>query len=364
MKRKKFWLIAGVLAIAAITIKLYSNNAARVEHGYSTHFYPGIAAFFRVMFGWIPFSIGDVLYGLAFIWILYRLFRGIKALVKKQATLVGFFDRLKKFVLVVLVIYVVFNFFWGINYERQGLSSQLALDTDTISYNELKQINLLLVEKLNATKTALLNAQAGYPSSRELYSRVSAAYHKAGEQYPFLQYDHISIKSSMWGWFGNITGFTGYYNPFTGEAQVNTNAPAFMLPFVTCHEAGHQLGYAKEDEASAAGYLAAVNSGDTLLLYSTYFDLFTSARRELIMQSYVKGDTAFLKDFSKALLPAVKNDYKEMYAYFNNNKNFIKPIISSGYGFYLKNNNQPGGMHTYDEVTEFLIRYYRKIHKI
>ncbi len=66
----------------------------------------------------------------------------------------------------------------------------------------------------------------------------------------------------MYSYLGNYLGFTGYYNPFTGEAQVNTTVPLFVQPFTTCHEIGHQLGYAKENEANFAGYLAAKSSPD------------------------------------------------------------------------------------------------------
>ncbi len=45
-------------------------------------------------------------------------------------------------------------------------------------------------------------------------------------------------------------GVTGYLNPFTNEAQVNTTVPAFLQPFMTCHEIAHQLGFAPEEDAN------------------------------------------------------------------------------------------------------------------
>jgi len=55
---------------------------------------------------------------------------------------------------------------------------------------------------------------------------------------------------------------------------VNTTTPVFTQPFTTCHEIGHQLGYAKENEANFAGYLSARSSRDPAFLYSVYFDLY------------------------------------------------------------------------------------------
>ena len=96
-------------------------------------------------------------------------------------------------------------------------------------------------------------------------------------------------------------GFTGYYNPFTGEAQVNTTVPKFLLPYITLHEIGHQLGYAKEDEANFSGYLAAVDSHDTLFQYSTYLDLFVYANREVFY-----FDSTASKLAAAQLVPEVK----------------------------------------------------------
>jgi Protein of unknown function (DUF3810) len=360
MRYRKKGLFAGILLIIAILIKWYSASAARVENGYATWFYPSLSKFLRLLFGWLPFSVGDILYGLAVLWLLIKLVKGIKLLLQKKATWKGTGWRMYKLALIALIVYVVFNSFWGINYNRQGIAYQLGLKTDTVNYNDLKQTTALLIEKLNITKLYLINNKTQYPSNKELFKKVDAAYSNAQKQFPFLLYKPVSLKSSLWGWLGNYTGFTGYYNPFTGEAQVNTTVPKFLQPFIACHEVGHQLGYAKENEANSVGYIAALHSGDSLLLYSTYFDLYNYAARELYFQAFIQKDTLLIKDYPSRLLPEVKNDLKEMRAFFNSNRSAVEPMIRSGYNFYLKNNNQPLGIKSYDAVTAFLIAYYKK----
>ena len=364
MKRKYFWITVSALVAAAVIIKLYSANPGRVETGYSISFYPAISSFFRLLFGWLPFSFGDILFGVAGLWLLWKLIQGIKALVKRRITKDSFFKGLGKAVVIILTINVVFNLFWGINYNRQGIAKQLDLKMDTVSYADLKEVTTLLIKKLNASKTYLLNNKIAYPSNAVLFKKVEMAYAKAKQQFSFLNYNNVSIKPSMWGWLGNYTGFTGYYNPFTGEAQVNTTVPEFLQPFVACHEVGHQLGYAKEEEANSVGYLAALNSGDSLLLYSTYFDLYTYTNRQLRFQFYLHKDSVLAKQFTSMLLPEVKADIKEVADFFRRHRNPIEPFVRKGYGFYLKNNNQPKGVLSYDEVTGFLIAYYKKFGKI
>ena len=163
----------------------------------------------------------------------------------------------------------------------------------------------------------------------------------------------------MFGLFGNYFGFTGYYNPFTGEAQLNTLVPKFILPFTTSHEIAHQLGYAKEEEANFVGYLAATASTDTLFHYSTYLDLFVYANRQLFFV-----DSVAAKDFTTQLLPEVKSDIKEWREFLRRHKNPLEPVIRWAYGNYLRANQQPKGMTSYDEVIADLIAFYKKYGRI
>jgi Protein of unknown function (DUF3810) len=364
MKYKKKWLFGGLLLILAIVIKWYSSSAQRVETGYAAGFYTGLAKVLRILFGWIPFSVGDLLYGFFVLWLIVKLVKGIKLLLQKKATWKGVGRRCIKTALLFLLLYVVFNGFWGINYNRQGIAYQLQLNVDSSNYDELKQITAVLIEKMNVTKQHLVINKVAYPSNKVLFDKVAAAYASAQKQFPFLSYKPVSMKPSLWGWLGNYTGFTGYYNPFTGEAQLNTTVPKFLQPFVACHEAAHQLGYAKENEANSVGFLAALHSGDSLLLYSTYFDLYNYASRQLYLQAFLQKDSLLIKDYRERLSPEVKADFKEMAAFYRRHRNPIEPVIRSGYGFYLKNNNQPQGIKTYDAVTAFVIAYYRKFGKI
>jgi hypothetical protein len=188
---------------------------------------------------------------------------------------------------------------------------------------------------------------------------VEEAYRAAEKIYPFLRYQPVSLKPSIWSWVGNYMGFTGYYNPFTGEAQVNTLVPKFLQPFTTCHEVAHQLGYAKEMEANFVSYLAATTSQDTLLQYSVYLDLFMYSNRNLF-----EIDSLVAKEYRKQLIPAVQSDLKEWKAFNKKYRNPVEPLFRWVYGKYLERNQQPQGVLSYDEVTSFIIAWYRKYGKI
>ncbi|MEO9051264.1 MAG: DUF3810 family protein, partial [Ginsengibacter sp.] len=125
------------------------------------------------------------------------------------------------------------------------------------------------------------------------------------------------------------------------------------------HEMAHQIGYAKENEANFVGYLAAVNSKDTLFHYSAYFDLFLYANRELYYSDSVSSKKSF-----ELLSPEVKKDVQELRQFNLDHRGFLEPVITWMYGKYLKLNQQPQGMRSYNAVVGMLIAYYKKFGRI
>ena len=359
MKNKNRLIFWAILLFTVLAIKLYSASGLRVETGYSAGLYPPISAFLRILFGWIPFSIGDILYGVLFIWICWKTGAGIRKLWRREATWKGTMHRSLKALAFGLVFYIIFNLFWGINYNRKGIAYQLDLKLEKYSLDDLKNMNALLVDKVNVAKLALIRKPDSISNNADLFTRVIKAYDKVDSIYPFLHYKIPSIKSSLWGWLGNYLGFTGYYNPFTGEAQVSTSVPKFLQPFVACHEVAHQLGYAREMEANFVGYLAASSSGDTLMHYSVYLDLLVYSNRNLFL-----SDSTAARDYARQLVPEVKADLKSWREFNNRHRNPFEPAFRWIYGIYLKNNQQPQGVLSYDVVTSFLIAFYKKTGKI
>lgn len=174
-----------------------------------------------------------------------------------------------------------------------------------------------------------------------------------------FRYSYPSVKPSIYSYLGNYLGFTGYYNPFTGEAQVNTTIPVFIRPFTTCHEIGHQLGYAKESEANFSAFLSARASDDPAFLYSVYFELYAYASRYLYF-----ADSNALRNISNKLSEEVRADIMELRIFFSQYDNPIETAIDKIYAEYLKSNEQPSGRMSYNEVVGMLIAYYKKYGKI
>lgn len=350
--RKITWI---VLILFAAAIKTLSFYPYAVERYYSKGIYPVLARLQRLLFGWIPFSIGDVLYIGVIVLLIWRLVRLIRALIRREAPKGWLLSFLRRTVFVGLWVYVLFNGCWGLNYDRLGIADQLHLQVRPYSTAELNQLILLLIGQMNRLDSAGRVDRAGLSQMRTLRNGACASYASLSRQDPGFTYDHPSVKSSLFSYPGAYIGFAGYYNPFSGEAQVNTWNPLFTQPYTTCHEMGHQLGYAKENEANFVGFLAASRSPDPAFRYSVYFDLFLYAVRE----SFVR-DSALVRTYRGRLAPGVRDDLQELQRFNRKYANPMGPVIWQLYGKYLRANHQPHGITTYSEVTAWLIAYIRR----
>src|SRR6202000_2251370 len=217
MYRKKLaWILS--LFFLSVLIHIYSISPDRVENQYATGLYPYISGCLRFLFGWLPVSVGDVLYGLAAVWLCWGLFSFIYKAIRKRLSVKGLKNGVLTTVIVLLSIYIIFNLFWGINYNRKGISYQLGIDEKKFTSAQLRQLDLLLLQKVNESKAALINSHAAKKTNSEIFDESIDAYKTLAVTYPFLNYHPSSVKRSLWGWVGNYLGFAGYYNPFTGEA--------------------------------------------------------------------------------------------------------------------------------------------------
>lgn len=347
-----------ILFAVAVGIKIFSLFPDAVERYYTHGLYAFTSAVQRILFGWIPFSMGDLFYGGFIVFLLYKLYDLIKRLRRKQANRQYWRSGGRLFLLIVLWVYISFNILWGLNYNRHGIAYDLGLTETQYNKEDLLTVMNTVVERLHTLdSTGRLNREQ-VRIKRVLFNGAVAAYDSLTRYQNGINYTFKSVKPSLYSYLGNYLGFSGYYNPFSGEAQVNTTMPVFVQPFTTCHEIGHQLGYAKENEANFAGYLAAKSSADPAFRYSVYFDLYIYSWYYLYRQ-----DSVLAKQFAATLPAGVKKDYAELKAFLRRHRNPVEAVIDKLYGQYLKANQQPSGKLSYNEVIAWLIAYYKQYGK-
>ncbi len=345
-----------LLIVATILIKWASWYPEWVENNYTYGIYPVITRIQRFLFGWIPFSIGDLFYGFLLLVIIFRSYRFFKMAFQEKLNRGYFVIGLQQAIFFFLFVYVFFNLLWGLNYNRRGLSAQLGMVVKPYSLADLDTLTTGIQKRLNAYAAFVTEAQRdSFSKKKNLFRESTLAYKNAAKQFSYLAYQPSSVKPSLFSYAGNYLGFQGYYNPFSGEAQVNTTIPRFLEPFVTAHEIAHQLGYGKENEANFVAFLACKNYDSPVFRYSMYFDIYIYALNELS-----KKDSAHARSFYQKLHPRVVNDIKTMRKFYASYKNPVEPVIAWFYGHFLKANNQPGGKQSYNEVVAWLVAYYKK----
>lgn len=339
VSRKWLFLLLGVAAV-----KVLASFPHQVEKYYASGAYPFLAKIQRLAFGWLPFSVGDLLYigfGFYLLWKAVRWFRS-----RGKGGGVGIRGSILNLIGGGMLIYLLFNILWGLNYDRLTPASRIGLAVpDSVSTTDLRDVTAILLERTNRFRPA---SMATYAEARDL----AIPLFRAGGP---VQVDPSSMKPSLFGILGNYMGYSGYYNPFSGEAQVNTYVPDFLVPFVTCHEIAHQAGYAKENEANFIGFLAARQSRDSSMLYSAYFNMFLYANGQLR-----RLDSAQARRNLDSLRPGPRADIKAYKAYLQAYDTPVGAFVDAFYDRFLRLNQQPAGSATYSRVILWIVAYHRK----
>ncbi|MBQ4642056.1 MAG: DUF3810 family protein [Oscillospiraceae bacterium] len=76
------------------------------------------------------------------------------------------------------------------------------------------------------------------------------------------------VKELGWADYFTSKGITGTMVGITGEAAVNPQTPAVMLPFAMCREMAHRMSIAIDRDAIFAAYLACMQNADIQFRYS------------------------------------------------------------------------------------------------
>jgi hypothetical protein len=345
-----------MLLTAALVLRLFATRAEWVEQYYTYGFYPLLSKGLRWLLGWVPFSVGDLLYVAAFVWLVLKTWKLVRLLARREMKEYLSHVLFRKYLRLILGVYLVFNLFWGLNYDRQGIAAQLGLQTATYDSTDLLDLNRILIERVNFYAAQIDTAERpAIDRSAYLFREAVKDFRLAEKEFPFLQYAPPSLKPSLFSYMAHYFGFTGYFNPFTSEAQLNVDEPVFVKPFVVNHEIAHQLGYGKENEASFVSFLASKHSANLHTRYSLYYELLSTAFRESLMANARQALQLYA-----TLHPRVRRDRLAERQWKQKRRNKMAPLVSDFYDGYLRLNNQPKGLQTYNEVIAWLIAYRKK----
>jgi hypothetical protein len=349
-------ILAILLPIQLLLVQVAAYNPAFIERYYSNGIYPTISSFFRIILGWVPFSVGDLLLAIGLFILIRFLFRLVKTRFK------NFIPKIIYFTAILSIIYFCFYLFWGLNYYREPLAKNLKYQQKEYTTQQLQKVTEQIIEKLNyyhlkITKNDTILVENPY-QQKEMYTMAIAGYHQLSYDYPQLKYQYPSIKSSLMSLLQTYNGTSGYLNPLTGEAQVNDRIPKTSYPTTTCHEMAHQIGFAAENEANFVGFLAANYNDDVYFKYASYRMAFVYCFSEIRKRENEKS-----KKLIKLLNKGILKDFNASNEFWQQYENLFEPLVKKGYNAYLKANKQAQGVQSYNYVVDLLISYFETSNK-
>lgn len=335
-----------------VVVKLLSNYPHFIETYYSTGLYPFLSQLLRALLGWIPFSVGDLGYTLLAV-------IAIRFVIVYRGTLFKSpLQFLRNVSYILSITYFSFHLLWGLNYYREPLASKLNLQLDTAP-DELTAFVERLIKKTNEIHQDITldsTAPIKIPYTKaEQFKLTQKGYGVLEKQFPFLAYERPSIKKSVYSTALTYMGYGGYLNPFTNEAQVNALLPNFRFPVVSAHEIGHQVGYSAENETNFIGYLATLANDDHYFRYAAYTYALSYCLSDLKRQD----EEAFEQLYGQ-LNVGVKKNFQEMTAFWQAYENPMEPVFKSVFNTFLKANNQPAGIQSYNQIVALLVAYHQK----
>lgn len=350
MRKHTKLFIALSLPLQIVLIKVLANFPEVVERYYSNGIYKLISKAMHVVFGWIPFSVGDIFYTVATIYIFRWLYKNRKRL--RTDT--------KNYALEILAAvslgYFAFHMMWALNYYRLPLHQSLNIEND-YSTEQLVEITKELITKTNLIHGIIKKHDTSMVimpyTKRELIALAPQGYSQLSKEYPNLSYGTSSLKRSIYSLPLTYMGFSGYLNPFTNEAQIDGLIPAYKYPTTTSHEIAHQLGYAAENEANFIGALAAMKHENIYFNYSGY----SFALHHCLNDIYMRAPLMY-QELLMTINIGVLRNYEETRLFWQSYENVSEKFFKNTYSGFLVANNQKGGIESYSYIVALLVNYF------
>lgn len=326
-----------------------------------------VGAFLRIVSGfitsWLPFSLMELTVLAIPVVCVCLLVGGAAYLIfrikrKKAKRLGRFLGILWKTSLASLLIGLSLFFTnHGINYYRYPLEELMELE-GTVDEEVLFETLSWVTDELKKCEGSVEFDESGasvcpYDFSL-LAEKINNAYDDFSEDKPYLQSVGFDAKEVLTSEYMIYTHISGIYCPYTGESNVNTAYPDFVVADTIAHEYAHQRGIAPEDECNFLAFAVNVSSDDPYLRYAALASAFSS----------LGSEAAWLDDERYAEIYAdcpafVRGEYRAYSEYFQKYAhNTAADVAGSLNDEYLKLNGQTEGVLSYQMDARLICLYY------
>ena len=352
-------LLPGMILLPVLLIVLF--EAMKEQKSWMDRWVSGVMAPVEQALGricallpWI--SVAEVLTALFLLGSVFWLIRAAVLLARERAA-GRFLRRLLAFASAVLWLWAAVSWMWNAAYYASSVQEKSGLEVRPYSVETLAQVTALFAQQAAEFSTQVERDEEGLfsVSLEEIFGRGPAIYENIVKEFPFLELEpSVRVKPLLCSRLQSILGFTGVYFPFTGEANVNTDAPACMIPATIAHEMAHQRMVASEQEANFVGITAAVLSGDPVFQYSGYLMGLVQLCNALAPVDREAWNAIVQQYFTQEMA----SDWNANNAYWAELSSPVEETAGQVYDSFLKGNGQKLGMRSYGACVDLLVAYF------
>ena len=357
----RFRLVLFGLGVATWAIQMGLRGRPQVvETVYANAIYPVVREFVGTLTGWMSYSFAELLIVMTIIWLIYRSVRNIRAVLRGRRSLRNLGAHILSFSLALAGVFYTWGMFgWGFNYYRQPFLQIENLDRTGITAEELRAVCLKLVVEANELRLNLEEDDDGVmrteDGDRAALERVRVAFGVRGLEYLSLRDGFVSRPKGpvlpVLPWL-NISGV---FFPYTGEANVGMKQPDHNRLFAGCHEAAHQLGWAREEEANFVGYAVCRRHPDADYRYAAAQGALAYALGAL-RQTDPDAAAAVVLTLGKPL----QRDWDASRAFWKRYDTRLGDAALRVNDAYLKAQGQEQGIQSYSSMVELLVADHRR----
>ncbi|MEK9755843.1 MAG: DUF3810 family protein [Bacteroidota bacterium] len=320
--------LKSIIAIALIpqifAVNWLQNNPSIIDKYYQ-YIYGYILSINSFLYSNISIPVGEILYIIIIIYFIYLIYKVFSLKLNDSINLMAFIS----------IIYFIFYSFWGLNYFKTSIfyESKIKNDYEFVDLdNTLKLIISLMNEEL------------------ELISDFNNL-----NYFEITNTIDLNVKKSIIPDILLYQTVSGHFIPFTSESIINFKIPKIELPVVIFHEQAHRMGYADETEASFRGFTKAVESKNANIRYSGYFYALLKLLNE-VNKNHKEKIEDYTSILNERIISDINDNIEFWSKYYNN---FFDKITSYLYDIYLKSNKQENGILSYNQVSIYIIDYYK-----
>ncbi|MEO6836526.1 MAG: DUF3810 family protein [Candidatus Tumulicola sp.] len=337
-----FWFALRVLAIVLGLLALaWQPDAGWVERAYANGVYPGWEhAAYGVTRG-LPWSLGDVAFGIGILAIFGRIAAFVRSRRGRRRRSRPAFGMLLFDIAAIVGLYAVwFEASWGWNYARAPIEARVRFDAARVTPGAAAALRTRAIAELNAL-AGPAHARAGVPLDlATLRDAWLPAVQRAGDDWAP---DAGPAKPTIANPFMEATGTSGFINPLTLNVQLAGDLLWFERPFDQAHEWSHVAAYAREDEANYLAVVTCLRSPDPVLRYSGWLELFL----------YLPQKAHYAR---REFVPLVWHDFAALRQRDSRHVNVLLAHWTwRTYNAYLKSNRIPSGVENYNQVTRLIL---------